>query len=231
MKIQKLHSWDIQPTAAAALQRELASRIDVGTPLTHWDLVAGADISYNRFSPTIYVAVVVIRAEDGAVIETQEVVQETKFPYIPGFLSFREAPAVLEAFGSLQTEPDVVMVDGQALAHPRRFGLGCHLGLWLDRPCLGCAKSRLIGTFRQPGRRAGSLAPLKDGDEIIGSVVRTKDGVRPLFVSAGHKIDLPSAVRVVLASCRGYRIPEPTRQAHLHVNTMRRRDAMIAKGE
>jgi len=228
MKIRQLHSWDIKPTDAADLQRELAGKVDVRTPLTRWDLVAGADISYNRFSPTIDVAVVVLRASDGTIVETQEVVQESKFAYIPGFLSFREAPAVLEAFGRLKIEPDVVMVDGQALAHPRRFGLGCHLGLWLDRPCLGCAKSRLIGTFKEPGRRAGSLAALKDGDEIIGSVVRTKDGVRPLFVSAGHKIDLPSAVRVVLATCRGYRIPEPTRQAHLHVNAMRRRPAQPA---
>jgi deoxyribonuclease V len=231
MKIRELHSWDIKPTEAAALQRSLAGQIDVHTPLTRWDLVAGADISYNRFSPTIYVAVVVIRATDGAIVETQEVIQDTTFPYIPGFLSFREAPAVLEAFRRLQIEPDVVMVDGQALAHPRRFGLGCHLGLWLDRPCLGCAKSRLVGTFREPGRRAGSVASLQDGGETIGKVVRTKDGTRPLFVSAGHQIDLASAVQVVLGTCRGYRIPEPTRQAHLHVNAMRRGDAMIAKAK
>ena len=222
MKITELHSWDIAPTGAAALQRELADKIDVRTPLTKWDLVAGADISYNRFSSTIYTAVVVIRTADGAIVETAEAIHETRFPYIPGFLSFREAPAVLHAFSRLKTEPDAVMVDGQALAHPRRFGLGCHLGLWLDRPCLGCAKSRLIGTFKKPGRRAGSVAPLKDGTEIIGSVVRTKDGIKPLFVSAGHRIDLPSAVRVVLETCRGYRIPEPIRQAHLHVNAMRR---------
>lgn len=222
MKINELHSWDIAPADAAALQRELAGKIDVRTPLTKWDLVAGADISYNRFSSTIYVAVVVVRTADGAIVETAEAIHETRFPYIPGFLSFREAPAVLQALAHLKTEPDVLMVDGQALAHPRRFGLGCHLGLWLDRPCLGCAKSRLIGTFKEPGQRAGSVAPLKDKDEIIGSVVRTKDGVRPLFISAGHKLDLPSAVQVVLATCRGYRIPEPTRQAHLHVNAMRR---------
>jgi deoxyribonuclease V len=225
MKLRELHSWDIRPTEAADLQRKLAGSIDVRTPLASWELVAGADISYNRFSSTIYVAVVVVRASDGSAVETQEVVQETSFPYIPGFLSFREAPAVLEAFARLKTKPDAVMVDGHALAHPRRFGLGCHLGLWLDRPCLGCAKSRLIGTFKEPGRRAGSVTPLKDGDEVIGSVVRTKDGIRPLFVSAGHRIDLPSAVRVVLSTCRGYRIPEPTRQAHLHVNAMRRQAA------
>lgn len=223
MKVLDLHSWDIAPTDAAALQRELASRIDVRTPLTNWELVAGADISYNRFSSTIYAAVVVVRAADGAVVETAEAIHEAWFPYIPGFLSFREAPAVLQAFAQLKTEPDAVMLDGQALAHPRRFGLGCHIGLWLERPCIGCAKTRLLGTFKEPGKKAGALAPLKDGDEIIGSVVRTKDGVKPLYVSAGHKIDLPSAVRVVLATCKGYRIPEPTRQAHLHVNAMRRR--------
>ena len=155
MKIRELHSWEIKPVEAAALQRSLAGQIDVPHALMRWDLVAGADISYNRFSPTIYVAVVVIRATDGAIVETQEVIQDTTFPYIPGFLSFREAPAVLEAFRRLQTEPDVVMVDGQALAHPRRFGLGCHLGLWLDRPMPGL---RRAGSSARSGNRAGARA-------------------------------------------------------------------------
>jgi deoxyribonuclease V len=118
--------------------------------------------------------------------------------------------------------PDAAIFDGHGLAHPRRMGFVCHVGLWLDLPCLGCAKSRLTGTYKEPGPRAGSLSPLVDRGEVVGSVVRTKDNVKPVFVSVGHKIDLPSAVRLVLRACQGYRLPEPTRQAHLHVNALRR---------
>jgi len=222
MKFRPLHAWDLVPSTAAALQKELAVRVDVRTPLTNLELIAGADVSYNRFSRMVHAAVVVIRVADGSIVETQGARHETSFPYIPGFLSFREAPALMQAFAQLKSEPDAIMLDGQGIAHPRRFGLACHVGLWLDRPCLGCAKSRLIGTFDEPGETAGSLAPLIDKGEVIGTVVRTKNGIKPLYVSAGHKIDLPGAVRAVLATCRGYRIPEPTRQAHLHVNALRR---------
>src|SRR5262249_53393619 len=147
-----LHSWDMTPKEAVALQRELADRIDTRSPLTRCELVAGADISYNRFSPTIYAAVVVVRVADGAVVESATTVGQSAFPYVPGLLSFREAPSVLEAFAKLKTRPDALMLDGQGFAHPRRFGLACHVGLWLDLPCLGCAKSRLIGTHREPGK-------------------------------------------------------------------------------
>jgi deoxyribonuclease V len=222
MNLQALHSWDLTPTEAIALQRELAGRIDTRTPLTHCKLVAGADVSYNRFSPTFYAAVVVLRADDWTIVETQGAVRESPFPYIPGLLSFREAPVLLEAFAKLKSMPDAVMLDGQGMAHPRRLGIASHVGLWLDLPCVGCAKSRLTGTYKEPAPQAGSLAPLVDRGEVIGSVVRTKDRVKPLFVSAGHKIDLPSAVRLVLQACQGYRLPEPTRQAHLHVNALRR---------
>lgn len=225
MQILSLHSWDLTPSQAVALQRELAQRVDVRQPLTHCELIAGADVSYNRFSSTFYSGVVVWRLADGQIIERQGAVAETPFPYVPGLLSFREAPVLLQAFARVQSEPDVVMLDGQGIAHPRRLGLASHLGLWLDRPCLGCAKSRLIGEYKEPGRRAGSLAPLVHHGEIIGEVVRTKTGVKPVFVSPGHRIDPRSAVEVVLASCRGYRIPEPTRQAHLFVNALRRSGA------
>jgi deoxyribonuclease V len=225
MKVRALHSWDLTPTEAVALQRELAGRIDVRTPLTGWELAAGADVSYSRFSDRFYAGVVVVRRSDGKVVERQSAVRRSPFPYVPGLLSFREAPVLLEAFAQLRTEPDVVLFDGHGLAHPRRFGLACHLGLWLDRPALGCAKSLLIGEHRPPGPRKGNLAALKDKGEVIGYALRTREGVRPVYVSAGHKIDLPSAVRVVLACCRGYRLPEATRQAHLHVNALRRGSA------
>lgn len=222
MKIHDLHSWDLLPTEAVSLQRSLTDKVDARTPLGDFELLAGADVSYARFSNVFYAGVVVVRVADGAVVERQSAVRRTPFPYVPGLLSFREAPALLEALSKIRTEPDAILFDGQGFAHPRRFGLACHVGLWLDRPTLGCAKSLLIGAYREPGKKAGSITPLKDDKDIIGSVVRTKHGIKPVYVSVGHRIDLPSAVRVVLASCRGYRIPEPTRQAHLYVNALRR---------
>jgi deoxyribonuclease V len=174
----------------------------------------------------LYAAVVVLRTDDWTIVETQTAVRECRFPYIPGLLSFRESPALLEAFAKLKTLPDAAMLDGHGLAHPRRFGFVCHVGLWLDLPCVGCAKSLLAGTHKEPGQKPGSLAPLVDRGEIVGSVVRTKLGVKPVFVSVGHKIDLPSAVRLVLRACQGYRLPEPTRQAHLHVNALRRQGSV-----
>lgn len=225
MDIPILHSWSLTPKAAVALQRQLAGSIDVKQPLKKCKLIAGADCSYNRFSPTLYAAVVVLSTEDWSIVETQGVVSTASFPYVPGLLSFREVPIVLEAFAKLQSKPDAVMCDGQGFAHPRRFGLACHLGLWLQLPTFGCAKSRLIGAHDEPGPDVGATAALRDKGKIIGTVVRTRDGVKPLFVSAGHRIDLKSAVQWTLRSARGYRVPEPTRQAHLAVNRMRMADA------
>jgi deoxyribonuclease V len=222
MNIRPMHSWDLTPKEAVALQRELAGRIDTRVPLSHCELVAGADISYNRFTPVFYAAVVVLRVSDWSIVEVQTAIRTTPFPYVPGLLTFREAPAVLEAFAKLEHQPDAVMFDGHGFSHPRRFGLACHLGLWLDLPALGCAKSLLIGNGKEPGSKRGALTQLRDGKEVIGSIVRTRTGIKPVYVSVGHRIDLPSAVRLVLRSCRGYRLPEPTRQAHLHVNALRR---------
>jgi deoxyribonuclease V len=222
MRIQGLHSWNLTPTEAVALQRELAGRVDTSRPLGKCDIVAGADVSYSRFSPTCYAAVVVLRTHDWTIIETQGAVADSKFPYVPGLLTFREAPVLLDAFRKLRHTPDAVILDGQGRAHPRRIGFAAHMGLWLNLPTVGCAKSRLLGTFAEPGLKAGSRTQLMDHGEVIGRVVRTKDNVKPVFVSIGNKVDLPSAVRLVLRCCNGYRIPEPTRQAHLHVNALRR---------
>jgi deoxyribonuclease V len=209
---------------ATKLQRELAARVDVRPPLKECRLIAGADISYNRFSTTMYAAVVVLRMDDLGVVEVRGAVAETSFPYQPGYLSFREAPALIAAFARVASEPDAVMCDGQGIAHPRRLGLASHVGLWLQRPTLGCAKSRLFGRSGELPREAGSAVPLMQGDEQLGMVVRTKTGVQPVYVSPGHLIDIASSVDLVLRSCKGYRIPEPTRQAHLHVNALRRGD-------
>jgi deoxyribonuclease V len=213
MKIHSLHPWDLSAADAVALQRELAGRIDTHTPLGRCELVAGADVSYGRFSNIFYAGVVVVRVADGEVVEKQGAVRESHFPYIPGLLTFREAPALLEAFAKVRTEPDAVMVDGHGYSHPRRIGITAHVGLLLDRPTVGCAKSRLTGRYQEPGPEAGSTAPLLDGDEVIGEVVRTKNRVKPVFVSVGHRTDLDSACRDVLAVTPEYRLPETTRRA------------------
>jgi deoxyribonuclease V len=229
MKIHPLHNWDLSPADAVALQRELAARIDVRQPLTGCDLVAGADVSHERFSTTLFALVVVLRASDWSVVEVQGAVREMLFPYVPGLLSFREAPVLLEAFARVKSRPDVVMIDGQGIAHPRRMGIAAHVGLWLDVPCMGCAKSRLYGKYKEPGPKPGDLSPLTGaGGDVIGSALRTRKNASPVFVSAGHRIDLPSSLRLVLQSCRGYRLPEPTRQAHRLVNEYRRSGAVPA---
>lgn len=237
MDIPQLHSWSLSPKEAVGLQRELAERVESHVPLLECDLLACADVSYNRFSPIFYAAVVVLRTSDLTIVETQEAVAEARFPYVPGLLSFREAPVLLEAFAKLRCRPDVVMVDGHGQAHPRRFGIACHLGLWLGLPTIGSAKTLLYGEFDEPANKPGACSPLRavlhkeeresatlnNQGEIIGSVVRTKAKTKPVFVSVGHKIDLPSCVSMVLKTCRGYRLPEPIRAAHEHVNEVRRR--------
>lgn len=224
MRFDTLHTWELTPSDAVNLQRELAERVETRTPLTAWELVAGADVSYNRFSSRFYAGVVVLRRQDLTVVERRGAIRDAPFPYVPGLLSFREAPALLAAFAQLKTDPDVVLFDGQGIAHPRRLGIAAHLGLWLDRPSIGCAKSVLVGTHRELGGRAGAVASLQHHGEEVGAALRTKDHVRPVYVSVGHRIDLASALRVTLECCRGYRIPEPIRQAHLYVNALRRAD-------
>lgn len=225
---RSLHSWDLSPSEAVELQYRLACQIDTRTPLGDWDLVAAADVSYGRFDPVLHAAVVVWSAHDERVVDAASASYPARFPYVPGLLSFREAPAIIAAFEKLRTRPEVVLVDGHGVAHPRRFGIACHLGLWLDVPTVGCAKSRLCGLYREPGRSRGQVAPLRLGSETVGYVVRSRAGVRPIFVSAGHRIDPASAVRVVLLSCRGCRLPEPARLAHRKVNEIRR--AWLADG-
>jgi deoxyribonuclease V len=211
----------VSPKEAVAIQRELAARIDFTTPLDSWDLIAGVDISYSRHSRMLFAGVVVLRRDSLKPVEQQSAVCEARFPYIPGLLSFREIPPVLEALSKVRSKPDVVMFDGQGRAHPRRIGYASHAGLCLGIPTLGCAKSLLCGEPGRLGKEAGSVAALLHHEEVVGMAVRTRTGVQPVYVSVGDGIDLASAVRVVLQSCRGYRIPEPTRQAHLLVNVLR----------
>src|SRR5262249_33468903 len=154
--------WDLDAGEAVALQRQLASQIDTQTPLNQGELVAGADVSYAQHSDVFFAGVVVLRMADLTIVEKQGAVKRSPFPYIPGLLSYREAPALLEAFAKVKPEPAAILVDGAGIAHPRRIGIAAHLGLWLQRPCVGCAKSRLCGSFEEPAREAGSTSPLYD---------------------------------------------------------------------
>jgi deoxyribonuclease V len=223
MKIRHLHRWDVSPAEAIRIQRALRRRLDVGEVRGPIETVAGVDVSYDKRSPTVYAAVVVIRLEDHEVLETATAVTQSTFPYIPGLLSFREAPAVLNACKRLRRRPDGLLCDGQGIAHPRRFGLACHLGLLLDLPSIGCAKSLLVGEYREPAEKRGSVRMLYDRGEEVGISLRTREGVQPVYVSPGYRMSLKRARETVLRATRGYRIPEPTRQAHLLVNALRRR--------
>jgi deoxyribonuclease V len=216
-----LHPWVLDLAEARELQRELATRVDTTRPLASYETVAGADASYNKYSPTLYAAVVVLRADTLELIERAGVVAEARFPYVPGFLSFREAPAVIEAYRKLSTRPDVLICDGQGIAHPRRLGIASHLGLWLGIPTIGCAKSHLFGKYEEPGPERGDWSPVTDEDETIGAVLRTRPRVKPLFVSPGHLCDLDGAIRAVLAATRKYRQPLTTQLAHQYVNDLR----------
>lgn len=217
------HRWDVTPAEAREIQRGLAERVDTGTPLPDdWETVAAADVSFGRHDRDLAAAVVVVRREGWEVVERVGLIRPIAFPYVPGLLSFREAPGLLDAFSEVKTPFDVVLCDGQGVAHPRGLGIASHLGLWLDKPTVGCAKSRLFGRHDEPGPRRGDRAPLLDGDRVVGAVVRTKDRVKPLYVSAGHRCDLDSAVGLVLATSGKYRLPGPARLAHEFVNQIRR---------
>ena len=185
-------------------------------------LVAGADVSYDRGSPVLYAAVVVLDAERLEVVEVGTATARAEFPYLPGYLSFRELPALLAAVAKLRTRPDLVLCDGHGRAHPRRFGLACHLGVTLDLPTIGCAKSRLVGEHREPGARRGSHVALREDGERIGEVLRTREGVAPVYVCVGHRVSLATARRLVLRFSPRYRVAEPIRAAHAEVNRLRR---------
>jgi deoxyribonuclease V len=219
---EQLHEWSLTPREAVELQKRLRARVRIEPLKKKVETVAGADISFNKFDPTIYTGIVVLRLPTLEVIEEVGIGGETQFPYVPGLLSFRESPSVLEAWAKLKTEPDAVMFDGQGLAHPRRVGIACHVGLIIERPTLGCAKSVLVGKFEEPGAERGSWSPLVDKGETIGAALRTKTRVQPVYVSPGHLIDLEGAVDLTLRCDGGYRQPEPTRRAHLLVNALRR---------
>lgn len=222
MNFADLHPWTLTPSQAVCLQRELAGRVErIDQVTSDLRLAAGVDVSYRRRSGEFHAAVVVLDAGTLQAVEEVTASGVVAFPYVPGLLSFRELPVLLEAFRRLETVPDVILADAQGIAHPRRFGLASHLGLWLGLPTIGCAKSRLCGEAPAPGWQRGAWTVLRDGDEEVGRVVRTKDRVRPLFVSPGHRVDCARACEIVLQLGGGYRLPEPTRRVHLLSNRVR----------
>jgi len=219
---QHLHSWDVTPGEAIEIQKRLRSQVVIQKCDREIKLVAGADISFNRFSDTVYAAVVVLRLPQLSIETAASAITRAKFPYIPGLLSFREGAPLLEAWEKLSIQPDAVMFDGQGLAHPRRFGIASHMGVILGIPSVGCAKSLLVGKYEEPAVEAGSYSLLIDRGEVVGAALRTKERVNPVFISPGHLIDLEDSIKLALRCLKGYRIPEPTRQAHLLVNEIRR---------
>ncbi len=223
MKVTPLHRWTVDYREAVRLQERLAARVRCGPPLETVETVAGIDVSGGKRAERIVAAVVVMRLADGEVLEVRHATRVATWPYVPGCLSFREIPVAAAALRKVRARPDLVICDGQGRAHPRRMGLASHLGLMLDIPTVGCAKSRLVGQVpRAPGRRRGGRAPLLDGGERIGTVLRTRTGVRPVFVSVGDRIDLASAERWVLAAAPRYRLTEPIREAHRRVTALKR---------
>ena len=225
MKFKTLHTWDLNPGQAIALQKQLAERVLLENALpASLDTVAGVDVSYQVHGKLFHAAVVVLDYASQEHVETATARAEVNFPYVPGLLSFRELPVVLQAFAQLENVPYVILADAQGVAHPRRLGLASHLGLWLDLPTIGCAKSRLCGVHGEPGPDKGCWTPLLDDGDEIGRVVRTRARVRPLYVSPGHRVDFDAAMDIVLCCSRRYRLPEPTRQAHLLSNRVRSED-------
>jgi deoxyribonuclease V len=216
------HAWPRTTAAAIRLQTCLADRVVQTGELRKLHLVAGADLAFTEDGATCIAGVVVWDVRAQRVVERTDARRPVRFPYVPGLLTFREAPALLAAIRKLESEADVFLFDGQGYSHPRRFGLACHMGTLLGRPSIGCAKSRLIGTHDEPKWTFGASKPLLDDSEVIGRVLRTRADAKPVYVSIGHQISLDSACRVVLACCLGFRVPEPTRLADHWVRQLRR---------
>lgn len=216
MLIVNLHPWEVTPQEAIAIQKRLKNRIKLKAFIRQIKKIAAADVSFQRHTNFVRAAVVVFTYPEGQFIEKAVVQLPSTFAYIPGLLTFREGPVLLSCFKKVLIEPDIILFDGQGIAHPRAMGLAAHMGLWLEKPSIGCAKSLLWGKMeRMPGQKKGEWSSLKDNHgRIIGAALRTRSGVKPVFVSPGHLIDLATAIKTVMSVCPKYRIPEPLRAAH-----------------
>lgn len=216
------HDWDVSPGEAVSLQKELRSAIvlsDLPRPIQY---VAGADVSFNKFEDDIYAVIIVLEYGSMKMVARSAVKDKMDFPYIPGLLSFREIPSLMKAWQMLPLRPDVVVVDGHGIAHPRSMGIAAHFGLVAGVPSIGCAKKLLTGKFEEPGLEKGDFSPIKKQEKVIGFALRTKYKVKPMLVSPGHLCSMDDSLQVALHCARGYRLPEPTRLAHLTVNQLRK---------
>lgn len=220
-----MHEWNVTISEATEIQKQLRKAVRIERLTAPPKHIAGVDVSSNRFSNVLYAGFVVLTFPEMREVERACAIFETSFPYIPGYLSFREIPALLTVFATLKTKPDVLCVDGQGIAHPRRLGIASHLGLVLDIPSVGFAKSVLYGEGDEPAPEAPAFAYLRDprDNEIIGAQVRTKSKTKPMIVSPGHRVTVDEAVNLCLLTRGRYRVPEPTRRAHEAVNAFRRR--------
>lgn len=217
MNVNHLHEWDLEPEHAVALQKDLRDQLQFEDHVENVRRVAGADCGFDREHALLFSAVVLYDLETEEVVEKRTGVHDLTFPYVPGLLSFREMPGLLPQFEALSERPDVVISDGHGYAHPRRFGLACHLGLFLDVPAIGCAKNCLVGEYESPEKNRGTYTSLETDGERIGQVLCTRDDVKPVFVSPGHRITMDRAREVVLDCGGGYKLPEPQRRADLAV--------------
>lgn len=222
MKYRRLHSWRVSPREAIRIQSRLRSQVELADRLPQVRRVAGADMAFDLNANRAVAGVVIYAFPQMEEIERLWGEAEITFPYVPGLLSFREAPALLKVFARVKNAPDLIFCDGHGYAHPRRFGITSHLGLLLDTPTIGCAKSLLIGTHGRLAQTAGSWTPLRDGEEVIGAVLRTREAVNPIYVTQGHRVSLPTALKFVLGVLDGYRIPRPTRDADRFVAAVKR---------
>jgi len=226
MRVHSLHKWDVSYAEARAVQEKLRGGVAAGPLPETLRYVAGSDVSYEMHGDLFFAGVIVWDVETGKVVEERGAVERVSFPYIPGLLSFREAPVLLKAFEKVESRVDAVLVDGQGIAHPRGFGLACHICMSLEKPGAGCAKSLLVGEYSEPAISKGSRADLIHDGKRIGSVLRTRDGVKPVFVSPGHMLGIDESADLVLSCAVKYKLPEPNRLAHNYVNGLRKRGGL-----
>ena len=223
MKILSSHPWEVTPKVAKEIQNKLRRKfVKKKIDLRAVRNIAGVDAAYSKLENRLYAAATLFSYPNLTKKEACTAAMPINFPYIPGLLTFREGPAILEALGQLNEEPDVIMFDGQGYAHPRHLGIATHIGILINKPTIGVAKSPLTGEFKTPRTKRGNQSKLIESNKQIGIVLRTKDNVAPLFISVGYQLNLPQSVELVLSCCIGYRLPEPIRQAHLLANRMRK---------
>lgn len=228
MNYQDLHPWKVTPKEAVKIQVELRERVTFQDAFSEVKVIAGADVAFDKEEGCG--GVIVYTFPGLQEIERRGVRKKVDFPYIPGLLAFREAPVLLEAFAAIQTEPDLILFDGQGIAHFRRMGIATHMGILLNKPTIGCAKSRLMGSYEEPAVEAGSYSPLIDGGQTVGVVLRTRRQVQPIFISQGNKISLETCIDIVLKCVDGYRIPKPTREADRFVELIKKKPDLIDTG-